>query len=264
MAAAAIATRNETQRREWTERGVAGVVASLKPGEIVLQQRSLMSDTLSTVVVTPATKYRQYRPGSNSYTESQTASFGEIRKGDQVRARGAKSPDGAQIEAEEIVFGTFVTKAGTVIAADAASNSLTVRDLDTDRPLPVRLTPASQVKRFPEFPTAPGMVSGAASTPRLQPSRPGQGGPLDIASMIERLPVFSLADLKVGDTVVFSASPNGEKGELLAVIVLANAGMLVQMAQMRNSRQGQQPQQGAMGMAGMGGVGGLDLAGFLP
>jgi hypothetical protein len=225
-----------------------------------------MSETQTTVALIPATKYRQYRPGSNSYTESQAASFEQIRKGDQVRARGAKSPDGTRIEAEEVVFGTFVTKAGTVLSADAATSILTVRDLDSDRPLSVRLTSASQVKRFPEFPTSPGMVGGAASTPRLQPSMPGPGGPPDITTMVEWLPVFSLGDLKPGETVVFSASTAGEEGEMLAVIVLANAGMLVQMAQMRNSRQGQQSQvaAGVGGMSGVGGVGGLDLAGFLP
>jgi hypothetical protein len=260
MAASAIATRNEAQRREWTERGVSGAVMSLKPGEILLQQRSLAGESRTAVVLTPATKYRQYRSGSNSYTESQPASFEQIRKGDQVRARGSKSPDGAWIEAEEVVFGTFVTKAGTAISADAAANSLTVRDLDTDRPLSVRLTPASQVKRFPEFPTTPGMAGGASLTPRLQPSTPGPGGPPDITRMIERLPAFSLAGIKPGDTVVFSATPVSGSGEMLAVVVLANAGVLVQMAQMRNSRQGQQSQ-GAMGPSGMGG---FDLSGFLP
>jgi len=263
MAATAIATKNEAQRREWTERGVSGAVLSLKAGEILLQQRSLTNETQTTVVLSAATQYRQYRTGSNSYTESQPASFEQIRKGDQVRARGAKSPDGTRIEAEEVVFGTFVTKAGKAISADAAANSLTVRDLDTDRPLSVRLTPASQVKRFPEFPAAPGMAGGASLTPRLQPAMPGPGGPPDIATMIERLPVFSLAEIRPGDTVVFSATPASGSGEMLAVVVLANAGMLVQMAQMRTSRQGQQPQ-GAMGMGGMGNMGGLDLSGFLP
>lgn len=263
MAASAITARNEALRREWAEHGASGVAAAIKPGEIVLRQRSMASGTQTAVLLTPATKYRRYMTGSNSYIDAQLSSLDQIRAGDQVRARGRKSADGTRIEAEEVVFGTFVTKAGTVISADVTTNTLTVRDLETDRPLPVRLTPASQVKRFPEFPTAPAVMGGAPLTPGLQPSTPGLGGPPDLALMIERLPPFALSGIKPGDTVVFSASPGAERGELLAVVVLANASTLVQMAQARRAQQAQQPQQGAMGIGVMAG-GGLDLSGFLP
>ncbi|NWF83105.1 MAG: hypothetical protein HXY18_04665 [Bryobacteraceae bacterium] len=263
MPAAAIADRNEALRREWNEHGLSGVVVSKKPGEIVLRQRSLLSESQAAVVLSPATKFRQYRAGSNTYAESQPSSFEQIRAGDQLRARGAKPPDGRRIEADEVVFGTFVIKAGAVLSMDGSSNTLTVRDLDTDRPLPVRLTPASQVKRFPEFPTAPAGMAGAASTPGLPPSPPGPGGPPDLAQMIERLPGFSVQEIKPGDTVVFSASPGKAPGELLAVLVLTNASRLVQMAQARSSRQTQQLP-GAIGLGGMNGAGVLDLSGFLP
>lgn len=188
MPAAAIADRNEALRREWNERGLSGIVASKKPGEIVLLERSLLGESQAAVVLSPATVFRQYRAGSNRYAESQPSSFDRIRDGDQLRARGAKPPDGKRIEAEEVVFGAFVVKAGTVVSVDSALNTLAVRDLDSDRPLPVRLTPASQVKRFPEFPAAPARLAGVPSTPGLPPSAPGPGEPPDLARMIERLP----------------------------------------------------------------------------
>lgn len=263
MPAEAIAERNEAQRREWSALGLSGVVVAKKSGEILLRQRSLMNETEALVVLSPATKFRQYRTGSNAYAESQPSSFEKIRAGDQLRARGARSPDAQRLEAEEVVFGTFVTKAGAVVSMDSASNTVTVRDLDTDRPLTVRLTPASQVKRFPEFPTAPAGMAEAPPTPGLPTSLPGPGGPPDLAQMIERLPAFPMDRIKPGDTVVFSASPGDAPGELLAVLVLTNASRLVQMAQARNSRQSRQPQ-GAMAMGGMNGAGGLDLSGFLP
>lgn len=263
MAAADISGHNDVLQREWAERGVSGLAVSIKPGEMTVRRKSMNNETETLVVLTPATTYRRYKTGSNSYSEAEPSTFSQIRAGDQVRARGRKSPDGARIEAEEVVFGTFVTKAGTVLTADAATNLLTVRDLETDRPLPVRITPASQVKRFPEFPTAPAGMGGAPSTPGLQPSRPASGGPPDLAQMIERLPVLPVSAIKPGDTVVFSASPGTMRGELLAVVLLSNASTLVQMAQARNARQTQQPQ-GPMGMGGGMGAGGLDLSGFLP
>ena len=48
------------------------------------------------------------------FAEAKRSGLAEIGVGDQVRARGVKSEDGLKVTAEDVVFGTFVTKAGTI------------------------------------------------------------------------------------------------------------------------------------------------------
>ncbi|HMC61115.1 MAG TPA: hypothetical protein VKJ01_18135, partial [Candidatus Solibacter sp.] len=83
--------------------------------------------------------------------------------------------------------------------------------------------------------------------------RPGGGGGMDIAQMLERMPAGKLEDLKPGDTIVVSSTKGAKAGEITAIMFLSNAGMLIQMASM--------PQGGGRaGGAGMGmGGGSMDL-----
>src|SRR6185437_12411420 len=138
-----------------------------------------------------------------------------IKTGDQVRARGDKSADGSELTAEEIVSGTFRTVAGVVLSIDAAGMTVQVRDLETKKPLTVKVNSDSSLKKF-------DAQSAQAIASRLHPNESadngggrggrggrggdgggrGQGGARggaangDLQQMIDRSPSITLADLK--------------------------------------------------------------------
>ena len=78
-----------------------------------------VTPTVSFVVKTsPATSYLRYSPSSVKFADAKTSKIGEVSVGDQLRARGEKTEDGLNVTAREVIFGTFLVKAGTVIAVN--------------------------------------------------------------------------------------------------------------------------------------------------
>ena len=82
--------------------------------------------------------------------------------------RGEKNADGTRIEAEDLVFGTFRTIAGTVLSVDAANNEIKLNDLQTKKPVTIKLNANSQLKKL--SPMAATMLAR-----RLNPSFQGSG-----------------------------------------------------------------------------------------
>ena len=60
-----------------------------------------------------------------------------------------RSADGTELAAEEIVSGTFRNVAGTVISTDACKQEFTVMDLATKKPVTLRITTDSQLRKLP-------------------------------------------------------------------------------------------------------------------
>jgi hypothetical protein len=52
-----------------------------------------------------------------------------VQVGDQLRARGSRSADGASFDAAEVVSGTFRNIAGTISSIDAAAEHFDLQDL---------------------------------------------------------------------------------------------------------------------------------------
>jgi len=235
MAATDIAKRNEADRLDWTRRGVSGVVAAKNASEITLKMRTITGEKQAVVTVGERTAFKRYAPDSVKFADAKGSKLAEVNVGDQLRARGRKTEDGLKVTADDVVFGTFLTKAGSVTAVNLETREVTVKDLTGNQPMVVRFTADSQLKKMPD-----GMM------------RPGGGG-MDIAQMLERMPAGKLEDLKPGDTIVVSSTKGAKAGEITAIMFLSNAGMLIQMASM--------PQGGGRaGGAGMGmGGGSMDL-----
>ena len=107
-----IARRNEAERLDWQRRGISGTIAETNPEQIVVEIRTPKGAIRKTITVTSKTVIRRYAPDSVKFTEATPSTIEEIRKGDQVKLRGDPI-------AEDIVFGTFESHVGTVIAVDA-------------------------------------------------------------------------------------------------------------------------------------------------
>ena len=293
MSATAISKHDEADKAAWAAHGVSGIVVAKTGDDLTLRLRTLQGSAEAHVLVSAATGFRKYAADSVRFSDAKASRLAEVQVGDQLRARGDKSDDGLKVTANEIVFGTFVTKAGTITAIDAEHKSVAIKELNTNKAFNVKLTADSQLKQMPNFAAmfAGGMPGGggpgaaaAAGRPNGAPGGPPAGGPPmggamgggrppDIAQMVERMPTVAMDALKVGDTVVMSSTKGAVENEYTAIVLLDNAEMLIRMATMQRGGQtggaagaagaaGMQPAGGAAGMGG-GGLGGLELPGIM-
>jgi hypothetical protein len=218
MPATDLAKRDAADRLDWQRRGIAGVVTSVNGSEVSVELRSLGPPTKFTVTADQKTSLKRYSSDSVRFSDAKSSSLADLSVGDQIRARGVKSPDGLKVAAEDIVFGTFLSKAGTITNINAASRELTMKDLSNNKPLTVKFTGDSQVKRMPDIAAIQGAGRGG----------PGRGP--DIPQLLEGLPRISLDDLKKGEVAVVSAIRGGAPDQVTAITFLANAETLVQLA----------------------------------
>lgn len=273
MPAAEIVKKNQADRMDWTRRGVSGMVAAKSGNEVTLKIRTFTGESQAVVTVTQKTAFKRYAPDSVKFTDARNSNLGEIGVGDQLRARGVKSEDGRTVTAEDVVFGTFVTKAGTITAVTADKREITVKELANHKPLVIRFTADSQIKKMPDM---SGMMMGGMGRGGMPAGGPpggmGRGGmpAMDLNAMLERMPVSKLEDLKPGETIVVSSTKGARSNEVTAIMMLANADGMLQMiaAQSGSGRGSAIPGTGGMGGGmtggGMDALGGMGLGGIMP
>jgi hypothetical protein len=268
MSAADIGKRDEADRKDWNARGISGIVAAKNGNSITLRIRSLQGETRPTVTVSDQTKFRRYAPDSVKFADAKESKLDEISVGDQLRARGAKSPDGLAVTADEVVFGTFLTTAGSVVSVDTAAKEVTIKEIGTGKPVVIKLTADSRIKQMPSFAGmggAPGGGGPPGGFPGGGPAGMPPGGGPTLAQMVEMMPPGTVEDVKPGQTIIVSSTKGATSDRVTGIMLLANAEMLVRMATAgaasgnRPSGAGAPPQ----GMPPGGMSGGMDLGGML-
>ncbi len=283
MSLADITKRNDKDRQDWVRRGVTGIVAAKDPTQITLKMRTMQGPVQAIVTVDEHTKYKRYAPDSVKFSDAKVSNLDEIQVGDQLRARGQKSEDGLKVTAEDVVFGTFLTKAGSVASVNSQSGEITIKELGSGKPLVIKLTADSQIKKMPDFGGAtPGggqagslgggqrpAEGGSPAGAGFRGAGAGAGGHRDVSQMIERMPAGSIGDLKPGDTIVVSSTKGTQSDQVTAIMLIANAEMLIRMAspsQGGNRGEGGSARGagGGMGMGQMEGLGGFELPGITP
>ena len=285
MAATDISKKNDKDRQEWTTRGISGVVTKKDGDQLLLKLKVGGEEKIATVTVAANANLKRYAPDSVKFLDAKPGKLAEIAVGDQVRARGEKSADGLAVKADELVFGTFQTRAGDIVSIDVAAKELTVKELGTQKTFVVKLTTDSQVKALPDFGgmgapagmagrgpagAAPvGAPAGAApGTPGMGrgPGGPagmgGRGGMPDVNQMIEMMPLATVEALKPGQSIIVSSTKTGKPDQMTAITLIGNAGMIIRLAQASamasqgGGRQGGGGAPGGMG-GGMGGAQGM-------
>ena len=231
-----LAQKHERDRAEWQKRGISGVVTAVSPAsnEITV---SLRGRDARTLIVDASAKpnVRQYAPDSVKFSDAKPASFGDLKAGDNIRVLGDKSEDGSRMKAEEIVFGSFQTIAATVVSVDTGSRTLQLTDLQTKKPVTVRTTADSVLRRLP--PQMAQMMAarmrgeapaGGQNPPPRPPEGAGQtppgGGPRgngDLAQVLERMPPLMLEDLRPGDALIVSSSKGHDPSAITAITLVA-------------------------------------------
>ena len=242
MKQADVAQKQQHDREDWQKRGIGGIVSAIDPAAGTFTVS--VTPTLSVLVKTSKdTNFLRYSPASVKFADAQKGTIDQIKTGDQLRARGTRSPDGKEIVAEEVISGTFRNIAGTISSIDAANNSITVKDILAKKSVVVKFNSDSQLRRLtpqmaqrlafflkrgaqagrggapgggetPASRTAPraGMGSGGPGT------RPA-GGP-DFQQMLSRIPSITLADLQKEDAVMIVATQETAGNEVTAITLL--------------------------------------------
>ena len=244
-----IAQKRVHEREEWQKRGVGGLVSAIDPssGTITIATTAVGTSKDVAIRISKDTQLRRYAPNSIKFDEAKSAPIGEIRVGDQLRARGGRSADGSELTADEIVSGSFRNIAGTIASIDSSTGTITVMDLTTKKSVVIKVTGESQLRKLPlpmaqriagrlkgtsvdgppaaagQRPAEPSATNGTA--PTHSTGRPDSGpsaqGPSDLQQTLSRMPAASLSDLNKGDAVMIVATPGTQDGGVTAITLLA-------------------------------------------
>jgi hypothetical protein len=238
-----ISKRNEAERAAWQTRGISGRVVSIDvPNKkIVVAMRGMGGERNVTLTPKEVIEYRRYSQDSVKFSDAKASSFGELSIGDQLRALGDRSADGTSFEAEKIVSGSFKMVGGTITAIDVEKKEITIKDIQTNKPVTIVVNDSSILKNFPPDMAqmmAARMTGGGVQPPGggnvsvrppnqagTQTNPPGggqtRGGRGEFDDMIERFPNISLADLKIGAAVAASSTNSTMPGRVTAIKLLS-------------------------------------------
>jgi hypothetical protein len=179
MKKADLAEKHAHEREEWQKHGVGGLVSAVDPaaGVITLSTSALGANKTVAVHVSKATVLRRYAPGSVKFDDAAPAPLDQVKPGDQLRARGARSADGAELTADEVVSGSFRNISGTIGSIDAGAGTITVSDLLTKKTVTVKVNDASQLRKLP-LPMAQRIAARLKGTPAAtSPAGAAEGAP---------------------------------------------------------------------------------------
>ena len=260
-----IAQKQGQDREDWQKHGTGGLVKAVDPAAGTVTISSGAGGTRTLVIhVSPTTIIRRYAPGSVRFDQAIKSSLDQIKPGDQLRARGSRSDDGATLEAEEIVSGSFRNLAGPIQAVNAAASTITVNDTVTKKPVVISVTSDSEVKKLDPAVAQriatrlnagggrPDGASPAASSPGSGPSGPPAGGPPsgppsggsgpdrpaggapsrgsgpDFQQVLARAPSITLKDLQKGNMIIVVATEGQSPGTATAITVVAGVEPMLQ------------------------------------
>jgi hypothetical protein len=253
-----IAQKQQQEMAEWQRNGVGGLVKSVDANSGTVVLASGAGPTAKTVTghIGKNTVLKRYPPNSVRFADAQPAPLDAVKAGDQFRARGKKNADGTEIDATEAVSGSFRNISGTVSSIDAASSTVTVKDLVTKKNVTVKVTPDAEMRRLPDMMarmiagrlkgTLPPNGGGAPVTtarpqggPQQQASAPGGAGPQgaggfgagrrgggDMEQVLQRAPAIKIGDLQKGEAVMLVSTEGAS--DVTAIKVLAGVEPLLE------------------------------------
>jgi len=260
-----LAKKQEAERAEWRRRGILGAITALKPEshEITIAHRAMGGNQSVVLQVSDKTEMRRYAPDSIRFSDAKPSTFDELKVGDQLRALGDRTDDPLRFNPQKVVTGSFRTVGGVVTAIDPATGEIKINELEKKTPLTIVVKQDAVLRRFPpasemgmlmggfrggqgggggagggqgqgqgQGQTAARPQGGSAGGPGAGGpggGRPGGGGGFNINDMLERLPTISLADVKVGDTIVVSSTQGVDPHRLTAISLLTGADTLLTM-----------------------------------
>jgi hypothetical protein len=257
MKQADVAQKQQKDMQDWQRRGSGGIVTAIDAatGAVTVSVNPALSVKVKTG---KETEFLRYAPNSVKFSDAQKGSFDEIKVGDQLRARGAKSEDGRELTAEEVISGTFRNIAGTITSIDATSGTIVVKDVLSKKSVTVKLTPDSQMRKIPVqlaqriafFLKAPdaaqavaarsggaaggsaagasaGQMGGAGASGGAGAGAGGGRGAPDFQQVIGRLPAETISDLQKDEAVMIVSTPGTGGTEVSAITLLSGVEPII-------------------------------------
>src|SRR6266403_1942782 len=257
-----IAEKQSREREEWQKHGFGGLVNGVDAADSTISVALPSQNEKKTVAVhlSKETILRRYASDSVKFDDAKPAPLDQIKPGDQLRARGTRSSDGADFAADEIVSGTFRNIAGTISAIDASAGTIPVQDLFSKKLIIVKVTAESQLRKLPQpmaqriaarlkgsppeasssGPNSSGAGSLASAEQTTKPGGPpfgspgsggmarSGGGPSDLQQMISRMPASALSELQKGDAVMIVATEGEANGVSTVITLLAGVESILE------------------------------------
>ncbi len=259
---AAIAQAQGERNEDWRRRGLFGRITAVNPSakEITVESRTREGAQSVTLSLAGNAKLLRYSPDSADAANATPVSFSDLKVGDQIRARGDRSQDGARFTAEEVIVGSFIRTGGAVTAINVAANELTIKNAQTGSTLTVKLGQRTTLRRIPaevaaqlaqqraQTEQARAQNGGGASQGQERrraengEGQRGGGGGRNFQQMMESWPAVTLADLKKGDVVFVVASAGADASHATAVtVVTGDADFITRLLRFQGGRQQRGP-----------------------
>lgn len=253
MSKEALTQRQEQEQERWRTRGVTGRVTAADAATNTLKALVYTPEGERTLVfnVTDKVLFRRYAPESVRFGDAKRSTLAEVKVGDQLRALGGVSADGAGFEPEEVVTGTFRMIGGTITAV--SDGALTISSVENGQPLTVVIRPDSYLRRF-----SPELVSMILAKAKGQAEAPAQGARGDLQEVVVGQPSITTAELKVGDAVIVSGTVGADPSRLTAFTLASNVEPLIKRAKELQKQTGRKPGSSLLGLSS----GALDSLGF--
>ena len=242
-----VEAKQQQELQDWTRRGVGGLVAAVDPstGTVSLKVASVAGAKTITVQTSKSTQILRYAQDSVKFDDAKPSTLDQVKPGDQLLARGTRSPDGNAFTADAIISGAFHNLSGTISSINTAQNSLTLRDATTKQTFSVKVTPDSQLRKLTMqeanmLAARMKAASGGATPAQTNNTRfGGQGGGRgfgrgaigggDLSQVIARAAAVTLADLQKGDAVMI-VSTAGNGGDVSAIQLVAGVEPILEAA----------------------------------
>jgi hypothetical protein len=175
-----VEAKQQREREDWQKRGVGGLVSAVDPVTGTITISTTAGGATKTIAVHSSKDavLRRYAPDSVKFDDAKSGTLDQIKPGDQLRARGTRSADGSELTAEEIVSGSFRNIAGMITSVNSAANTITVMDLIAKKPVLVKVTSESQLRKFsPEMAQRIAMRLKRAPGDAAPSTEPAAGAP---------------------------------------------------------------------------------------
>jgi len=140
-----IAQKRQADQVDWQRRGGGGIVTAVTADTLTITSGAKKI----TVNTSPTTKFRRYAGDSVKFEDTVAGTHAQVQPGDQLRVRGDKSEDGFSIQAEEVVSGSFKNLAGVIATINAATGTITLKDLTTKQNMTIKVTANSDIRKLP-------------------------------------------------------------------------------------------------------------------
>ena len=239
LAKAEVDKKREGDLDDWRRRGIGGIVKDLnaQTGQVNLELRGAGSGG-RLVILTAKADFRRYASSSLRFEDAQPSNFTELNVGDQLRALGDKSADGASFKAERIVSGAFRTIGATVTEIDLQRNEIKATSLEQKKPIVISITKDSVLHRIPP-PVALAIAqramarkpasaaAGSAQAPPMQKAAPAANQSIDVQQVIDGLPKISVVDLKAGDVLAVTSAIEKDGSYMTAIKLVAGVDLVL-------------------------------------